>query len=255
MRTTRPPARLVAGAAAAGLVGVMPVALPAGTLVAPAHADGQTHTPVVVARLSPATEPHDPPYRFGQAFTVSGSVADPTGEYDNTGGVAYLQVLTAAEPVWTTIDQDDTPSSLYFSAGHTLVADAAYKVVFAGAAATSADTDTLLPAESEVIDAAVTRRAGVVNPTGTSLVRGRVTPDFGRKPVRLHQKVDGRWVGFRTVRTSAGGGYRFTLPTPRRGRWSWRMTIAGGSRFTDWVAVLHTYSYRPSARNHPASGV
>lgn len=230
--------RIVAGAVTAGLLGVTPIAL-----TAPAHADGQTYTPTVLAELHATTSPLSAPYAYGGGFYVSGKVADPHGGYDNSGGVAYLQVRTPANPVWTTVAEDTSPSYLFFDAGFRFTSDAELKVYFAGAPAQNAWTDTLLPAESAVITAPVTRKVVFKNPRGT-LIKGKVSPDYKKSPIKIHRKAGKKWVKYRTVKTTARSTYRFTLPAPRRGRTQWLITIPGGRDFTDWQTKGYTYSTR-----------
>ena len=239
--------RLVAGAVAAGLLGVTPIAL-----TAPAHADGQTYTPIVTAELNPMGSPYEAPFYYGQEFYVSGSVTDPNGGYDATGGIAYLQVLTADNPVWTTIAEDTSPNYLFFDADFAFSENAQFKVVFTGAPATSPIFDTLLPAESAAMDAATTRKVTFKNPRDT-VATGKISPDYKKKPIKVQKKVGKKWVKFRTFKTSKRSTYRFSLPAPRRGKWFWRITVPGGSDFTDWVAVVNTYSFRAATNARVAS--
>ena len=83
--------RLVAGSVTAALIGITPLAISA-----PAHADGQTYTPVITANLNVQDAPFEAPYVYGAGFYVSGSVTDPAGLYDANydADVAYLQVYT-----------------------------------------------------------------------------------------------------------------------------------------------------------------
>ncbi len=200
--------RLVAGAVTAGLVGVTPIAISA-----PAHADGQTQTPVITAKLNISSSPYDPPYMYGGGFYVSGSVTDAAGLYDNANfaaDTAYLQVYTASNPVWTTVATDDSPSYLFFDGGFTFTENAQFKVVYSGSPAAGSFDDTFLPGESAIISAPVTRKVAFSNPKGT-LIKGK---------------------------------YRFTLPAPRRGKTQWRITVPGNAQFTKWETKGYTYSTR-----------
>ncbi len=239
--------RLIAGTVTAGLLGLTPIAI-----AAPSHADGQTYTPVITAELTITDSPYEAPYMYGGGFYVNGTITDPNGLYDNSGGVAYLQVLTSSNPVWTTIATDESPSYLFFDGGFTFTENAQYKVVFAGAPATSAYTDTILPGESAVMSAPVTRNVVLKNPT-TTLLKGKVSPDYGKKKIKVQKKVGKKWKKFRTYKTTAAGKFRFKLPAPRRGKWQWQITVPGNAQYTTWSTVGTTYSYRAPA-SHRAAG-
>ncbi len=228
--------RLVAGTVTAGLLGVTPIAISA-----PAHADGQTYTPTVSAELNITNSPYDAPYMYGGGFYVTGTVTDPNGLYDNgnPAGVAYLQVYTSSNPVWTTIGTDEFPSTLFFDGDFTFTENAQYKVVYTGAPARSAVEDTLLPAESVAIAAPVTRKVAFSNPRGT-LIKGKVTPDYGKKKIKVAKKVGKQWRKYKTFKTTSAGKYRFTLPAPRRGKWTWRITVPGNAQYTKWETVGST---------------
>lgn len=230
--------RLVAGTVTAGLLGLTPIAISA-----PAQADGQTYTPVITAKLNITNSPYEAPYMYGGGFYVSGTITDPNGGYDNSGGVAYLQVSSASNPVWTTIATDEYPSYLFFDGDFTFTENAQYKVVFTGAPATSATTDTLLAGESVPMVAPVTRKVVFKNPKGT-VIKGKVTPSYGKKKIKVQKKVGKKWKKYKTFKTTKAGKYRFKLPAPRRGKWQWRITVPGNSQFTKWETKGHTYSSR-----------
>ena len=239
--------RLVAGAVTAGLVGVTPIAISA-----PAHADGQTYTPIVTAQLNITTSPYDPPYMYGGGFYVSGTVTDPNGLYDGNSAtdVAYLQVYTTSNPVWTTIATDDSPGFLFFDAGFTFTENAQYKVVFPGAVASSPYEDTFVAGESIVMNAPVTRKVVFQNPKGT-LIKGKVTPDYGKKKIKVAKKVGKNWKKYKTFKTTSAGKYRFTLPAPRRGKTQFRITVPGNAQFTKWETKGYTYSTRTAVSPRP----
>lgn len=226
--------RLTVGTVSAAMLGFTPMAISA-----PAHADGQTYSPVITAELNIEESPYEAPYMHGGAFYVTGKVTDPNGGYDNAGGVAYLQVYTASNPVWTTIATDDAPNTLFFDGDFTFTENAQYKVVFSGAPATGPTTDTILAGESAPIVAPVTRNVVFTNPKGT-LIKGKITPDYGKKPIKVHKMVGKKWKKYKTFKTTSAGKYRFTLPAPRRGRWKWRITVPGDARFTPWVTTGST---------------
>ena len=223
--------RLVAGAVTAGLVGITPIAISA-----PAHADGQTYTPVITATLNISKSPYDPPYMYGGGFYVSGSITDPNGLYDNgnsAADAAYLQVYTSSNPVWTTIAKN-----------------AQYKVVFTGSTALSAYDDSYVAGESIALNAPVTRKVVFKNPKGT-LIKGKVTPNYGKKKIKVAKLVGKKWKRFKTFKTTSAGKYRFTLPAPRRGKTQFRITVPGNSQFTTWETKGYTYSARTALSPRP----
>ncbi|PKH37422.1 hypothetical protein SAMN05192575_101398 [Nocardioides alpinus] len=232
--------RLVAGTVTAGLLGVTPIAISA-----PAHADGQTYTPTVTAELNVTDSPYEAPFMYGGGFYVTGTVTDPNGLYDNgnPAGVAYLQVYTASNPVWTTIATDAFPSTLFFDGDFTFSENAQYKVVFSGAPARSGVEDTLLPAESVAIAAPVTRKVVFSNPRGT-LIKGKVTPNYGKKKIKVQKRVGKKWKKFNTYKTTSAGKYRFTLPAPRRGKTQFKISVPGNAQYTTWETTGYTYSSR-----------
>ncbi len=230
--------RLVAGTVTAGLLGITPIAISA-----PAQADGQTYTPVITAKLNITKSPYDAPYMYGGTFYVSGTITDPSGTEGPSGGQAFLQVLTASNPTWTTIAVDESPSYLFFDGGFRFSENAQYKVVFSGSTALGAWDDSYVAGESTPMAAPVTRKVVFKNPKGT-LIKGKVTPGYGKKKIKVQKKVGKKWKKFRNFKTTSAGKYRFTLPAPRRGKWKWKITVPGNSKYTSWVTVGSTYSAR-----------
>jgi hypothetical protein len=145
--------------------------------------------------------------------------------------------------VWTTIATDEYASYLFFDGDFTFTENAQYKVVFAGAPATSATTDTILAGESVPMVAPVTRKVVFSNPKGT-LIKGKVTPNYGKKKIKVEKKVGKKWRKFNTYKTTSAGKYRFTLPAPRRGKTQFRISVPGNSQFTTWQTTGYTYSSR-----------
>lgn len=237
--------RLVAGAVTAGLVGITPIAISA-----PAHADGQTYTPVITATLNITKSPYDAPYMYGGGFYVSGSINDPSGVESPSGGQAFLQVLTSSNPTWTTIATDDSPGFLFFDGDFTFTENAQYKVVFTGSTALNAYDDSYVAGESVAINAPVTRKVVFKNPKGT-LIKGKVTPHYGKKKIKVAKRVGKKWKKFKTFKTTKAGKYRFTLPAPRRGKTQFRITVPGNSQFAKWETKGYTYSARTAVSPRP----
>ena len=196
--------RLVAGTVTAGLIGVTPIAISA-----PAHADGQTYTPVITATLNISNAPYEAPYMYGGGFYVSGTVTDPSGVEGPSGGTASLQVLTSTNPAWTTIAVDESPSSLFFDGEFRFTENAQYKVVYPGAAASSAYEDTFLAGESVAMSAPVARKVVFANPKGT-LIKGKVTPDYAKKKIviQVSKKEKKGYKKFKTIKTNKKGKYK-----------------------------------------------
>ena len=230
--------RLVAGTVTAGLLGVTPIAISA-----PAQADGQTYTPVVTTTLNISNSPYEAPYVYGGGFYVSGTVTDPSGIESPSGGTASLQVLTSSNPAWTTIAVDDSPGYLFFDGDFTFSENAQYKVVFSGSTALGAWDDSYLAGESVAMAAPVTRKVVFSNPKGT-LIKGKVTPSYGKKKIKVQRKVGKKWKKYKTFKTTAAGKYRFTLPAPRRGKTQWKISVPGNAQFTTWQTTGYTYSSR-----------
>jgi hypothetical protein len=233
--------RLIAGLTTAGLLGLAPVALSA-----PASADGQTYTPVITAEINEMGSPYEPPYKYGQEFYVSGKITDASGIEGPSGGQALLQIMTPSNPVWTTIATDDSPSYLFFDAGFRFSSNAQLKVVFTGSTALGSWDDSYVAGESAIMSAPVTRNVVLKNPRGT-LIKGKVTPDYNRKPITVKKLVGKKWKKYKTFKTSRAGKYGFKLPAPRRGKWKWMITVKGDANFVAWSTVGTTYSYRTAA--------
>lgn len=244
MRTNR----LVAFAVTAGLMGVTPLAVSA-----PAHADGQTYAPVITVNLNIEDSPFDPPYMYGGGFYVSGTVTDPAGLYDanSDADAAYLQIYTPSNPVWTTIATDDSPGFLFFDGDFSFSENTQLKVVYSGAPAAYSYQDTFTAGESAIVAAPVTRKVVLKNPKGT-LLKGKISPDYGKKKIKVAKKVGKKWKKYKTFKTTSAGKYKFTLPAPRRGKTQWRITVPGDSKFTKWETKGYTYSTRLQAASKVA---
>ena len=233
--------RLITGLTTAGLLGLAPVAISS-----PASADGQTYTPVITAEINEMGSPYEPPYENGQEFYVSGRITDPTGIEGPSGGQAHLQVWTPSNPVWSTVATDDSPGYLFFDADFRFTTNAQFKVVFTGSPAQGSWDDTYVAGESAVMNAPVTRKVVLKNPKGT-LIKGKVTPDYRKKPIKVQKKVGKKWKKYRTFKTSKAGKYSFKLPAPRRGKWTWKITVKGDANYATWSTTGTTYSYRSVA--------
>ncbi|HEY0645535.1 MAG TPA: hypothetical protein VGD39_19115 [Nocardioides sp.] len=234
--------RLVAGTVTAGLLGITPLAV-----TAPARADGQTYTPVVNAKLTITSSPYEAPYMYGGGFYVSGDITDPSGIEHPSGGQAFLQVITASNPTWTTIATDDSPGYLFFDGDFEFTENAQYKVVFTGSTAQGAWDDSYVAGESAPIAAPVTRKVEIGNAKARLTIKGKVKPDYKRKKVKVQIKKGKRFVKFKSVKTTRKSTFQVRLPAPRRGKKLYfKITVPGNTQFASYSEVWYTASYRSS---------
>ena len=207
--------RLVAGAVTAGLVGVTPIAISA-----PAHADGQTYTPIVTAQLNISNSPYDPPYMFGGGFYVSGSVTDPT-EF-TTATAPRTWPTCRSTPRRTRCGPRSPPTTRRASSSSTVTSPSprmpSTRLSFTAADRINPPTRTpTSPASPSRSSAPVTRKVVFKNPKGT-LIKGKVTPNYGKKKIKVAKKVGKKWKKFKTYKTTSAGKYRFKPagPAPRQ---------------------------------------
>lgn len=202
--------RLVSGVVAAGLVGVVPVAISA-----PANAAPSSTT------LALSTSAEGIEYRDSLSF--SGGVAGPSGGFVSTG-TASLQVFTAAAPVWTTIATDTTPSSYFFS-NITAGSNALYKVVFSGGASSGGVAAD--PSESAPVNVAVQRKVKAKT-RGLSVI-GKVSPDYRRGKVKILVKKGKSFKNYTSFKTDKKG--RFTFRAPKRNGFRFVVSVPGDAAF------------------------
>ncbi|HXH79056.1 hypothetical protein [Nocardioides sp.] len=225
--------RIITGLTAAGLLGLTPLAVSA-----PANADGQTYTSNIAFEISPAQSL----YSYGDDFYVSGSVTGPTAVDTPTGGQAQLQMLTPANPVWTTIAVDDSPGFLYFTGDFKFLSNTQLKVVYTGYTATSQFDDSYLAGESAPLVVPVTYVLNAKTP-GTSIV-GKIKPSYKKKKVIIQRKVGKTYKKYRTVRTNNKSAFRVKLPTGKRGKKVFfRVIVKGSSEMTGLAAGFYTIRY------------
>ena len=93
----------------------------------------------------------------------------------------------------------------------------------------------------------MTRKVVFKNPKGT-LIKGSVSPDYGKKKIKVAKKVGNKWKKYKTFKTTSAGKYKFTLPAPRRGKTQWRITVPGNAQYTKVGDPKgYTYSSRMQA--------
>lgn len=211
--------RIIAGTITAGLAGFVPLAVSS-----PADAAGATTT--TLAASAPAVV-------YGDQVSFSGNVADTVGGAPYTGTVS-LQVYSAANPVWTEVQNDTSPSSFYFS-GVKPAMNSQYKVVYSGATETTGDVFT--PSESAPVTVGVQRKT--VLKTKGLVVIGKVKPDFGKKKVVIKRKKGKKYVAFKKVKTNKKGAFRFKAPGKKGFKFS--VTIPSDANYIGYTAKYYVY--------------
>lgn len=213
MKTTR----LIAGLTTAGLLGLAPVALTA----TPASAVVATTTTLV-------TQKTVADYGDNLGIYLDGEVKAADGTF--VSGSASLQILTAANPVWTQIAVDESASFLYF--GDVIAqSNAQYKVVF------SDPTGAYAPSESAPVSVAVTRTIAVKNLKGASAkVRITVKPDFAKKKFKIltAKKAKGQYKLAAKVKTDSKGKAVYTF-RGTRSIYYVRLVVPGDANFAKTV--------------------
>ena len=221
--------RLVAGTVTAGLLGITPIAI-----AAPSQATENLTT-------TTAIEPSTTQAAYGDEFYVNGSVigSDGGSVYD---GTVTLWKLPAGGAAWEAVATATAGGYLGF---YDLKADgnAQFKITYSGYTAVNTYEDTYAASESLPFTVAVTRKVVFNNPKGT-LIKGKVTPNYGNKKIKVQKKVGKKWKKYKTFKTTSAGKYKFTLPAPRRGKTQWKISVPGNTQFTTWETKGYTYSSR-----------
>lgn len=222
--------RLVAGTVTAGLLGLTPIAISA-----PAQAV-ETWTTTTVASSDKAL------VAYGDEIYVTVDVNGSDG-LGPSSGTSTLYAMEGGSTAWVPVATGAYPGSDFYPVKPNM--NTTYKVVFGGY--TDPDQgefdDNYLPSESAPFTVAVTRKVAFDNPKGT-LIKGKVTPNYGKKKIKVAKKVGKKWKKYKTFTTTRAGKYRFTLPAPRRGKTQWRITVPGNAQFTKWETKGFTYSSR-----------
>lgn len=226
--------RLVAGTVTAGLLGVTPIAISA-----PAHAvteNRTTTTTIELLYVEPGTAA-----AYGDDVALRGTVLDNTGASTYEGTVTLYQI-TAANPAGIAIAT--VPASGYIAFPDVKATEnSAFKAVYSGYAATATYENNYAASEAVPVALPVTRKVVFKNPKGT-LIKGKVTPDYGKKKIKVQKRVGKKWKKFKTFKTTSTGTYKFTLPAPRRGKTQFKISVPGNAQFTTWETTGYTYSSR-----------
>ena len=220
--------RLITGLVAAGLLGVTPLAVSA-----PAQATDNLTTVTELTVSQPGIVYGDDVYFQGR---VTGS--DGLGASD---GTVALQVLTPANPVWTTVASDDYAGifSFYDIAP---ASNAQYKVVYSGYAATTTFEDNYAPSESAPLAVGVAR--AIKGKTPGLRVVGKVKPEYKKAKVKVLRKVGKKYKPFKTVKTNKKSKFSVKLPAGKRGkRLYFRLYIPGNATFSATAADYYTIRF------------
>ena len=222
--------RLVAGTVTAGLLGLSPL-----TLAAPAQATENLTTTTTLE--IPFVDPAKPPM-YGDKVTIRASVTDSKGASAYKGTVTLYQ-MTADNPAGTAVAT--APASGYVAFPDiTATASASFTAVYSGYAATTTYENNYAASQSTAAPLTVTRKVHLTNPKGT-LIKMKITPDYGNEKVRVHKKVGSRWKSYKSFKTNKNGRVQFTLPAPHKGKWQWQITVKGSTTLAPWQFVGTTY--------------
>ncbi len=222
--------RLVAGTVTAGLLGITPIAISA-----PAQATEILSTTTTATPSATALE-------YGDDFYIAVDVPSSDG-YSAYSGTSTLYAMEAGSATWVPLATNTSAGSDFFDVKPNMTTS--YKVVYTGYTAATQYEDTYTASESVAFTVGVTRKVVFKNPKGT-LIKGKVTPNYGKKKIKVAKKVGNKWKKYKTFKTDNAGRYKFTLPAPRRGKTQWRITVPGDSQFIKWETKGYTYSSRPA---------
>lgn len=215
MKTTR----LIAGTTAAGLLGLVPLAVSA-----PAHA-AETFQPQAALTVSL-------PYELqGSDRIPVGASVDVEIDVKYVGssgaaltpykGAASLQMYTAATGTWVDLG---VPSGGTYGTIRDIKPDsnAAFRVVYSGYTATTASEDTYLPVTSAPVALPVTRKiktnVGKGKTKKGTVIKGKVTPSYKKKPLTIYwkKKDSAEYKKLRKIKTNKKGKFVVKLPAPKK---------------------------------------
>ena len=213
--------RIIAGTITAGLVGLVPVAVSS-----PANAATPYTTVVAITASTPGVA-------YGDDITIDGAVTDNTGG-SASFGTATLQVYSTKNPVWTTVQTDDTAGSFIFFDVKP-ESNAQYKVVYSGF--TAANGDTYSASESAPVAVAV-QRTDSLKTKGLSVI-GKIKPDFAKKKVVIKRKQGKKYVSWKKIKTDNKGVFRFKAPNKRGFKFS--VTIPSDTHYVGFTKLYYVY--------------
>ncbi|SEB55933.1 hypothetical protein SAMN04489844_0522 [Nocardioides exalbidus] len=224
MRTNR----LIAGAVAAGLLGLTPIAI-----ASPSSAT-ENRTATVTAT------PSETSLVYGDDLSISVRVTDATdgtGVYDGTSTLYAMEAGAAAfVPVAT-----GTSTSAYFTDVKPKI-NTIYKIVYSGYTATSTYENNYAAAESAPFTIGVGRK--ITAPKKGFVLKGKVSPDGAKKKITISvsKKSNKGFKKWKTIKTNKKGKYKVTLPK-RGGVWYWNVIVKGDSKYLANGYTWRTYVY------------
>lgn len=225
MQLTRP----VAGTVIAGLLGVAPLTLAAPSQAASGQAATSraaiSHKTYAVAspsetRLLPRWDASVRAFA-DDSFDVEVDVDSDLG-YAPPGGTTALLARPAGSSTWVEVAESTTASGYFTDVQPTVTTT--YKAVYSGF--TASDGDTYARVETATFTVEVGRR--ITFPVAGFVITGKVTPDYGRRKIviTVSKQQNRGFKAFRTIRTTATGRYKITLPR-RGGTRYWSFAVTG----------------------------
>lgn len=210
--------RIIAGALSAALIGLVPV-----TLAAPAQA---AETTVAAIGASRTLIEHKGPYKpyLEASIRTSGGSSVYEGDVE-------LQA-SAAGGAWKTIRTVRASGYLSFSDVVPSM-NTAYRVVYKGSSAYSAS-------QSGNLNIKVARKINLKGNNRTFVVKGKVTPKYGKKKVviKVSKKEKKGFKKFKTIKTNKKGKVKVKLPK-RKGTYYYRFITKKDKKY-----VSSTYQMR-----------
>ena len=218
--------RAVAGLAGASLLGIVPVGVAAPARAAASTIEGRISTSRAV---------------YNQRFTISG-----TTTCDGVGAPGTVTVHRrfngAPADAWKQLGED---SAATFSFSLRARGNAEYSVGYPGSGSCVKDDEG---APQQVF------RRIPIRINDRLVFSGSVRPAWKRKPVVIQVRRDGRWVKWRTVRTTRRGTWSKQLYARRGSRTHFRAVVRRTTRFQK-TPSRRVYTYYTSGRvGHSSAG-
>lgn len=212
--------RLIAGAISASLLGLVPVALTAGT------ANAADYTTVTTLEASRNLIEH----KSGYSPFISGTVKDSAGNSVYAGTVDLLAKPNGAK--WRKVATKDASGYLSFSDVKPKK-NTQYRLVYNGG---SNSSNTYQPSNSRTIKIRVARKFTLkrTNNYRVFVYKGRVTPKYNKKRLVVKaskkEKKGFKKVKGLQVKTNKKGKVTLRLPK-RKGKWWWTVTAKGDKNY------------------------
>ena len=221
--------RIIAGATAAGLLSLAPIAVSA-----PAGAATENHT------VTLTTTPSKTSVVYGDDLYINVSAAGSDGR-SYPDGTTTLYVMPAGATAWTPVQTVEAGMSFYDVKP---AMNSAYKVVYSGYTATTSYENNYAASEAAAFTVAVQRNVTIDKAKKRLTIKGKIKPTYKKKKVIIHAKKGKRWVKHKTVKTNKRSAFQVTLPrAPRGKKLYFRITVPGDSQYVKYSEVWYTYSY------------